>query len=102
MIDRQVRIRQSLRFHALRSIHHQQRALAGSERPRNFIGKINMPGRIDQIELVTDPVSRFIHHADGVRFNRDPALALEIHRVENLLLHFALGQRPGHLQQPVS
>ncbi len=31
----------------------------------------------------------------------DAALALQIHRVEDLLLHFAHGQRPGQLQQAV-
>jgi hypothetical protein len=36
-----------------------------------------------------------------VRLDRDPALTLQIHRVEQLLLHFALGNCAGKLQQPI-
>ena len=34
-------------------------------------------------------------------FDGDAALALQVHRVEHLLHHFALGQRAGHLEQAV-
>src|SRR5580700_1395425 len=39
--------------------------------------------------------------ADALRFDGDAALALQIHRVEHLFMHFALRERAGHLQQPV-
>src|SRR6476660_4918079 len=38
---------------------------------------------------------------DALGFDGDAALALEIHGVEHLLVHFALRKRAGHLQQPV-
>ena len=101
MIDRQIRVRQRLRFHALRSIHHQQRPFASGERARNFVRKIHVPRSVDQIELINLPILRRIQHADGMGLDRDAALALQVHRIEHLLLHFAHGKRPGQLQQPV-
>ena len=35
------------------------------------------------------------------RLDGDPALALEIHRIEELLLQLALRERAGALQQPI-
>ena len=101
VIDRQVRIRQRLRLDALRGVHDQQRAFAGGQRARNLVGKIDVPGRVDQVELVSLAILRGVHHADGVGLDGDAALALQVHRVQNLLLHFAHGERPGQLQQAV-
>src|SRR5579859_1446463 len=39
--------------------------------------------------------------ANAFCFDGDAALALEVHRVEHLLVHFALRKRDGHLQQTV-
>jgi hypothetical protein len=36
-----------------------------------------------------------------MRLDRDSALALEIHRVENLRFHFPRLQRAGHLEEAV-
>ena len=52
MIDGQIRVRQRLRLDTLRRVHHQQRAFARGERARHFVGKIHVPGRVDQVELV--------------------------------------------------
>ncbi len=37
VVQRQVGIRQRLRFHALRRVHHQQRAFARLQAARNFV-----------------------------------------------------------------
>ena len=58
--------------------------------------KSTWPGRVDEVELVAAPV-----HADGLRLDRDPALALEVHRVEQLLAHLALGDRAGQLEDAI-
>ena len=55
-----------------------------------------MAGRVDQVQLVALP-----HHAHGLGLDRDPALALEIHRVEQLLAHVALGDGVGELEDAV-
>jgi hypothetical protein len=53
-------------------------------------------GRVDQVQLVAFPV-----HAHGLRLDRDPTLALELHRVEHLLAHLAAGYRLGQLEDAV-
>src|SRR5205807_171330 len=59
--------------------------------PRYLVGEVNVPRRIDQMQLVGLTVAgRFVEHPDRLRLDRDPALALEFHRVEDLGAH-----RPG-------
>ena len=101
MIDRQVGVGEGLRFHSLRGVDDQQRAFAGGQRARDFVGKIDVAGRVDQIELVGLAVVRGVHHADGVGLDGDAALALQVHGVEDLGLHLARGERSGQLQQAV-
>ena len=55
---REMNVRDRLRFHALRRIDDQQRAFAGRERARNFVGKIDMSRRIEQVQPVFLPVFR--------------------------------------------
>ena len=54
VMQRQVRVGERLRFHALGGVHHQQGAFAGLQAARNFVGEIDVAGRIDQVELVDD------------------------------------------------
>ena len=49
MMQREVRVRQRLRFHALGSVHYKQRAFAGLQAARDFVGKVHMARRIDQV-----------------------------------------------------
>src|SRR5260221_5891413 len=56
---------------------------------------------VDQIELVVLPVLRGVAHADGLRLDRDALLALEVHLVEHLLGHVALGDRASVFEQAV-
>ena len=62
-----------------------------------------MAGGVNQVELVGLPVLRRVVHAHAVGLDRDPALALQVHRVQHLLvaLHFARRERSRQLQQPV-
>jgi hypothetical protein len=39
--------------------------------------------------------------ANAFRFDGDAALALEVHGVEHLFVHFALRERAGHFEQTV-
>ncbi len=47
-----------------------------------------MTRRVDQVEDVILAVLCPVGEPDGVRLDRDAALALEIHAVEDLRLHF--------------
>ena len=52
---REVNVRHGLRFYALRRIDNQERAFTRRERPRNFVGKIDMPRRIEQVQPILLP-----------------------------------------------
>ena len=60
-----------------------------------------MAGRVDQVEDVVLPVLGRVVQPDGLRLDGDAALALEVHRVEHLLVHLARVEPAGHLDQAV-
>ena len=51
-----------------------------------------MAGSIDQVELIDLAILRGVQHAYGMGLDGNAALALQVHRVQNLLLHFAHGE----------
>src|SRR5262249_23699427 len=55
-----------------------------------------MPRCINEVDLVALPL-----HAHRLHLDRDATLTLELHRVEDLVAHFALLDSVGHLQKPV-
>jgi hypothetical protein len=58
--------------------------------------------RINKVEDILLPVCGVdISHLDGVAFDRDPALALQIHVIQGLVLHIAIGDRVGMLEEPI-
>ena len=97
----EVDIRHGLGLHALSGIDDQERAFAGRERAGDLVGKIDMAGCVGEVEFVAGPVFRRVFHGDRVGFDRDPALALEVHGVEELFLRLALLDRFRGLQQTV-
>ena len=101
IVDRQIRIRQGLSFDSLRSVHNQERAFTGSQGARNFVRKIHVPGRINQIELIGLAVLRRVHHAHRVSLDGDAALPLQVHGIEHLGLHLARGERASEFQKAV-
>ena len=46
-----------------------------------------MAGRVDQLQLVGLAVGGGEEHAHGLGLDRDAALALEVHRIEDLRAH---------------
>ena len=101
VLQRQVVVGQRLSFDALRRIDDQQRSLAGRQRARDFVREVDVARSVDQVELIGLAVARRVVEGDGVHSNRDPALALEIHGVERLLLEIAHLDRPRDLQQAI-
>jgi hypothetical protein len=57
--------------------------------------------RINQIQTIRISIFRFVVQANAFRFDGDAALALQVHGVEELFVHFALRQRAGHFQEAV-
>ena len=101
VMQRQIRVGERLRLHALRCIDHQQRAFARLQTARNFIRKIDVPRRIDQIELILDAILRDVSEPDRVGFDGDAALALQVHGVEHLRHHLALRERVRRFEKAV-
>ena len=96
VVEREVRVGERLRLDALRGVDEEQRALARLERPRDLVREVDVPGRVDEVQLVALP-----EHAHRLRLDRDPALALELHRVEDLLAHLALRDGVGQLEDAI-
>ena len=60
-----------------------------------------MTRRVDEVELVGLSVVGIIHHAHGIRLDRDATLSLDVHGVEELGLHVPLVHRVGQLENAV-
>ena len=100
-VDRQVGVGDGLRLDPLGGVDDQQRALAGGEAARDLVGEVDVARRVDQVQVKDLAVGGLVLDSDRLRLDRDPALALEVHRVEHLRLHFRRVDRPGDLEDPV-
>ena len=90
LLDCRVAIGDRLRLNPLTRIHYQQRALAGGERTGDFIGKVDVAGGINKVQLVRLAILRLIVERHALRFDSNAALPLKIHRIEHLISHFSL------------
>ena len=59
-----------------------------------------MPWGIDQVECVVGTI-RLIIHLNRMTLDRNSPLSLQIHIIEQLLLHFSFRNRLGGFQQTV-
>ena len=100
-VDRQIGVGDGLGLDALGGVDHQQRALARGQRAADLVGEVDVPGRVDEVQLVGLAVLRLVEHAHGLGLDRDPALALEVHRVEQLGAHAARVDRVGRLEDAI-
>jgi len=98
---REVRVGQRLGLDALARVDDEQRALAGGQAARHLVGKIDVAGRVDQVQDVGLAVLGPVPQSHRVLLDRDAALALEVHRIEELVLSLAIADRPRPLEQAV-
>ncbi len=101
VVERHVDVGERLRLDPLRRVDDQQRPLARGERARDLVGEVDVARRVDEVELVLLAVLGPVAHANRLGLDGDPALALQLHVVEELVLLLAVGDRPGLLEQPV-
>ena len=101
LLDGRVAVRHALRLDALPRVDDEQRTVARRERPRYLVGEVDVPRRVDEIDLIVEPVARAILQRDALRLDRDAALALEVHRVEHLILHLARRKPSAQLNEPI-
>ena len=97
----QIEVRYGLRLNTLRGVHHEQRPLARSDGTRHLIREIDVSRRVDQVQDVHLAVAGTVLHLYGVALDGDALLALEVHVVQHLILHFALVERIGLFEQAV-
>ena len=94
-------VRDRLGFHSLRGVDDEEGSFAGLQAPAHRVGEVDVSRGVDQVQLVLAPVRGLVRHPDRVQLDRDAPLALELHRVEDLLLHLppVHGARP--LEEPI-
>ena len=56
---------------------------------------------VDQVEVIDVSVARLVLQRRGLRLDGDAALALQVHGVEHLLFHLALGQPAAQLDEAI-
>ena len=101
VVERLVDVGERLRLDALARIDDQNGALAGGETARDLVGEVDVAGRVHQVELIDLAVLGLVVEAHGLRLDGDAALALDVHRVEDLLLHVAVGDVAAQLDEPI-
>ncbi len=101
VVDGEVGVGHRLRLDALGRVDQQHGTLAGGEAPRDLVGEVDVARRVDEIELVGLAVAGGVGDADRLALDGDAALALQVHLVEQLLLHVARGDRAGALEDAV-
>ena len=100
-VDGLVDIGQRLRLDALGAVDHQKAALPRAHAARHLVGKVDMAGRVDQVQHVMLAIVGIVFDADRVGLDGDAALALDVHGIKELLLHVTVLNRPRGLDQPV-
>ena len=68
---------------------------------RDFVGEVDVAGGVDEVEDIGLAVLRLVGQPDGLGLDGDAALALDIHRIEHLLLHLAQFEPAGGLDQAI-
>ena len=101
MIQGQVYIGQGLGLHALGGIHHQDRAVAGSEASGNFIIKVHVSGGVNQIQDIFIAILCLVDGPDRLGLDGYAPLPLQIHVVQDLVLHLPAGEKSRHLDDTV-
>ena len=99
-LDGEVGVGDGLGLDALAGVDEQQRALAGLQGLLDLVVEVDVARRVDQVELVALALVLVVDR-DRAGLDRDAALALEVHRVEQLGLHVALVDGAGDLEQAV-
>jgi hypothetical protein len=65
------------------------------------VGEVDVPGRVDQVELVHPAVPGGVRQRDGVRLDGDPAFPFEVHGVEDLVAELPVLHRAAALDEAV-
>ena len=101
VVDGRINVGQRLGFHALAGVDDQDRAFAGGQRARDFIGEVDVAGGVHQIEDIGLAVVGLVVQTHGLGLDGDPAFLLDVHVVQDLGGHLTRGEAAGLLDQAV-
>ena len=101
VVDREIGVGQRLGLNPLGGVDHQHRPFAGGQRPGNLVVEVDVAGGVDQVELVDFAVFGGILQVDGPGLDGDAPFPLDVHIVEQLVLHVPFGDGAGGFQNPV-
>ena len=101
LVHGEVGVGQRLGLDALGGVHHQHRALAGAEAAGDLIVEVHMARRVDEVQGIGLPVVGGVAQLDGAGLDGDAPLPLQVHGVEDLVLHLPGLDGVARLQEPV-
>ena len=100
-VDGKIGVGKGLGLYTLGCVHHQYRALAGCQRTGHLIVKVHVPRGVDEVQDIGLPVVRRIFQPNRPGLNGNAPLPLQIHVVQDLILHLPGLYGLAFLQQPV-
>ena len=78
-VERVIDIGERLGFDTLRGVDDKERSFASCQRTRDFVSKVDVAGRIHQVQNIGLAIERLIFEAHRLGFDRDAALTLDVH-----------------------
>ena len=91
---------EGLRLDPLRRVDQEDRPFTGGQASRHLVREVDVPGRVDEVQLVLD-AARSVGQANGLRFDGDAPFTLELHSVQVLLAHLPCRHRVRDLEEAV-
>ena len=101
VLQRHIGVGEGLGLHALRGVHHEDGTFTGGEAAADLVGEVHMARGVDEVELVHLAVLGGVVHGDGAGLDGDAAFPLDVHVVEDLVLHRPLVHALGQLEDAV-
>ena len=98
----EIHVGDGLGLNTLCRINQQQRPLASRKAPRDLIGEVDVPRRVDQVQAVGVPVPGLVTDRHRMGLDGNPPLPLQIHRIENLVLGLTGRHSTSGFEEPVS
>ncbi len=102
LLDRRIAVGNALGLDPLRSVHHQQRAFAGSQRAGHFVAEIDVSRRVDKIQHIGLAICGLEVERDALGLDGNAPLPFQIHGVEHLFRHFPVAESLAHLDKAIS
>ncbi len=96
-----VQVGEGLGLDPLGGIDEKEDPFARGEGPGNFVRKVNVAGRVDEVQLEFLTMCARIGQAYGLAFDRDAPLPLYVHVVEDLIPELAVIHEVGVLDEPI-